>query len=326
MPVDLVRLSDARSLLFRGELLAAEGVLDELGRLYPRNVPVGALRQDVALARLDALELESEARSQAEEDLRKAARARAEREPTPTHLVLAARLEDDRRAAALLLDQAQELDPRCVWAPYGRAHGLLQDARPEEAGVELERALELDPWHLPSRRLSTQLLLRAGETRRAERELEAWIDDARGDGRVDPDEVVQAELDLATLHLAAERTERAYEAALAAEPADGPTQARRAALLAAASLQGGSWRQALEWSRVAMELAPELPLPRIQEAQLLERYGSREAAIQAWERAIDLLESTNLAESGAEADLSLLLERISAQVHLERLRAAEPRP
>ena len=78
-------------------------------------MPVGALRQDAALERLELLE--PEARIALTDELRAEARERAELSPTPTHLVLAARLESDRRAAELLLDRAEQLDPRCVWAP-----------------------------------------------------------------------------------------------------------------------------------------------------------------------------------------------------------------
>jgi len=316
---DLETLADARECLARGELERAERVLRELVRLYPRNVPVAALLQEIDLARLDGYE--PGVRAAGIERMRRMARGRAEREDTAVAHVLAARLEGDRRAAAVLLDRAADLDPRCVWAPYGRAHALARDGEDDAARLELERALQIDPEHLSARRLETQLLVRAGASSAAALALEGWLEVAAGDPRVAPRVVCAARLDLAVVELLMGRAQTAIEVLDESRPQDASQRARLLCLRAAATLESGDFDLALTQVRAAAEADPQAPLPQLQLALLLEDSGEPDRARAAWTEVIALLEARAGTESGREQELSSLLKRIEAQVHLERLEA-----
>jgi tetratricopeptide (TPR) repeat protein len=325
---DLARARDARAALERGDARTAQSILTGLFERLPEHVPVGAMLQDVQLELFASLP--EAARAESERELAERHRARAEREPQPAWLVLAARVEPDRLAAVRLLERALEIDADCVWAHYGLAHVHARAGDFSEARESVEDALALDPGHMQTRRLEINLLARAGESDRAIPALEAWLADAvdeegRANPFLGPAAVASARIDLATLRVVAgEPAEALLElerAGAGDRPGTLPPEERvRAALVGAAShFALGRPDLALALAGRAAEASPEGALPLVQQALIFEyEKGDLEGARVAWEAAAERLTATGAREGG---DLSFLLLLVQARVHAERLAA-----
>ncbi len=318
---DLGELRGARTHMERDEFDAARASLARLRALYPRNLAVAAMLQDVEIQAAIA-----ERAAGAEPDARAAAvlsvleserrrwRRAADEQPSPARLVLAARLEDDVPAALHLLDRALQADPDCIWAHYGRAHFLALRGDWEGARVSLDRALVLDPGHLPARRLQASLLARVGDPPQAVATLRAWLAAARGDPRTDSKAIAGAELDLALLLLEARRSDEA-RAVLEGMERRSEDPVRDWTALAAAEQGRGEPLAALRLARRAEEASPSDPLPIVQQALIQELWlEDLPAARRAWERLLALETS--------EGDLGGELMRLRAQVALERIEEA----
>ncbi len=315
---DFAELRRAREHMERDEFDGARASLARLRALYPNNLAVASMLQDVEIEARIAARAEGTSgtaraavsRAVLEEERRRWRNA-AEEEPSAARLVLAARLEDDVPAALHLLDRALQADPDCIWAHYGRAHFLALRGDWEGARDSLDRALVLDPGHLPARRLEASLLARVGDPLEATAALRAWIRAARGDPRLAPERVLGAEVDLAVLLLEARRPDEALDVlermeARSAEPVRDWTA------MAAGEQGRGEPLAALRLARRAEEASPGDPLPIVQQALIHELWlEDLPAAAGAWERILD-------AEPTA-GDLGGELLRLRARIALERI-------
>lgn len=330
-PYDLIsergldELRAVRADLARGALDDAHERLERLRVAFPNNLSVGSLLQDVELERAwrarlvdppaAGAEARARARAEAAAEQRERWRRLAEQEPSPVALVLAARLENDAPAALHLLDRALELDPECSWAHYGRAHVLARGGDWGAARESLQRALALDPGHLPSRRLEAAVLLRMADRRTAIAALRAWLDHAVDDPRVEPERLAAARIDLALLLLQDDRPDDAREILReGAWPSSEPL--RRWAALAAAEQARGEALDALRAAEEAERAAPGDTLPLVQQALLYELwFDDLRSARALWQRVLE--ESQAGAAEGA--DLGTLMLGLRARVALERL-------
>ena len=322
-PGDLRALDDALLALSEGRTEVALALLEPLARARPDHMPVGIWLQETRLAHavargpgpagpLSGGPVPAGEGSAAL--LRRAYREQAEREPTVARLVLAARLESDPLAAELLLDRALAIDPRSVWAHYGRAHVLASRGDYEEARRALDAAFDADPGHLPARRLSAWILARTGRLDEAARELEAWLESSADDLLARPEQRDEARLDLALMLLESERGSQAARR-LAELEGGRADEGRRLAAVAVALEARGDHRGALAAARRAAAADPRAVLPLVQEALILERrLDDPEGALAAWERVLEL--------GAAREDLGALLQQLRARVHLERLHGA----
>ena len=189
------RLARARRYLDSGADESARVVLEALAYEQPDNLAVGVMLQETELEMLEAgrapevLELRlADYPGSPAERLAADYAAQAVERPAPATLVLAARLTLDPVRARELLDEAQALDPTCIWALYGLAYLDARGGESRAALVLIELALELDEGHLPSRRMEARLLQRLNELVRARHALESWLEDAAQDPRVGPEE------------------------------------------------------------------------------------------------------------------------------------------
>ncbi len=329
-PGQLEALTVVRDDLEAGRRERALERLVELGRVAPQNLTIGSLRQDLELELLESggtiesltRDLVSAARSSEGSPrtlLRRWYALRAEEGGTVQELVLAARIEDDELAALRLLDEALGLDPREIWAHFGRAHVLVRLNRLADARAALNVALELDAGHPRVRALEAALIALEGDRPRAIRAHVQWLRETGGDPRVSGDIRDQAILDLVELELAEERYDSAYGRLMAFEPRSPALAVRRLLDLVVAADGVGSFDQALASAREAAELDPSEFRAHIQEAKLLEvRFGDRPGARDAWRRAAESAGAASSGGEGGEAALQLL----AAQVELARLERA----
>lgn len=264
--------------------------LEALAREWPENVPVGAWLQEVELElALAHAQAEGRPAEEAADEMRAAYRLRADARPSPTALVLAARLEPDPPAAQRLLELAVELDPACVPAQHGLAHVLLRDGDYEAARAAITRALEWDPSHLPSLRLHGWMLLQAGRREEGIPVLRAFLEASDGDPRIPLRLRAATRLDVAIALLAdghAEEAEAELDALASALVEVERNLGARVVIEAQLDRPARAREQAIE----AQELDPSAVLPAVQEALLLEQYlDEPEAARQAWERVLEAL-------------------------------------
>ncbi len=317
------RFITARALHDAGDRLAAREALLELWTDDPENLEVAAWLQDLEGRLLEdgvdifAPDLSLE-RHAADDVLRRAYAAHADRSPTVAAYVLAARAETDSLAAETQLGKALELDPTCAWAHYGRAHVLLQDrARADRwslARAALERALALDAGHLRARRLEAWMLAEEGLSDDAEALLRRWIDRAEDDPRVTRLAFVDARLDLARLLLMRGEHGRA-ERLLTDLEGEPISRARRLMLLTVARQEGGDALGALDAALRAQGAERGTVLPLVQEALLQELFlADIEVANARWREI-----ASRADETSSVADL---LQGLRARVRIERRSAA----
>jgi predicted Zn-dependent protease len=278
----------------------------------PGPLPPGSERATSAVASDKSAFPAGAVRDSALDELRQRYRRAAEEKPTVAHLVLAARLESDEPAAVLLLDRAQAIDPRCAWIHYARAWFAARANRWPDVKAEIASAKEADPGHMPTRWLDAWMLSRGGDLHEAIPALEAWLDKARGDTRLDPRMVREAELDLALLSILDGDPKRARD--ILEQLRDTEVDpGRKWGALAPTEQALDREREALAAAQRAEQLDPGEILPVVQQAILYESWlGDADAAEAAWTRALALARSSS--------DLGALLERVRARVHVERLR------
>lgn len=308
----------ARALMQAGRQEAAHARLAQLVSAHPDNIELGAWLQEVELVLLErgvALlpDLAGEGASP-EDALRRSYGERVEESPSVAGLVLAARVETDAIAAEIQLERALELDPRCAWAHYGRAHALLRlrhrVQRWREAREALRRTLEIDPGFVRARWLEAWMLAQEGAGRRAVFALDTWLLETRGDPRVTRDQRIAAELDLAQVRILVGDAKGARDLLLTLE---GTTlgRTRRLAMLAVAEHELGDHQAALDAARRAEDSTDDTLLPQVQQALLLEHaLGDAPGARAQWA----------LVEEAAEGrtDLEAVLQGLRAQVERER--------
>ncbi len=215
----------------RGNLAAGrtEEALLDLRQLRVEFPEEAAIRRALQEALLAAGRLE-EARAEA--------RADVERDATPLHMVLEARVAATAEEAESLLRRAQEVDRSDPGVRHGLARGRL--ARAREAGAEVSEAerreLQEDgrreieelvrdaPGYLPARADRAALFVRTGDRAAAIRELEAILSSDPGDE--------SSRLALGLLLLEEDRApeaEREFLRLLEARPGNAPALSGRAA-------------------------------------------------------------------------------------------------
>lgn len=311
---EAIRFDGACRALERGELERASELLSELAQRHPAHVAIGLWLQEASLR---ALRAEGRGEEEALRELRERWTRAAEERPTPSAYVLAARVAEEPEQALALCARALELDPLCAWAHYARANVLMGQRRWGEAREAIAAALRADPGHLRARRLEAAMLARAGSPSAGREAYETWLEFALEEPTLDRRMVAGAQVDLALLELLDEEP-RAARARLEelGRLDEAPEEARRLLALAACDQALGEIEAALESTRKAQDVAPESTLAKVQEAMLLEYWEQRpEEAARAWREVVEL--------SRDEGELSALLERMRAQVHVER---APPAP
>jgi tetratricopeptide (TPR) repeat protein len=295
------RVTRARQLLDAGRVSEARELIARVLAEHPQVIPLGILGQEARMVGEDA---------QSAEQLLAEAEQRAARDPSPTALLLAARLDPDPESARRRIERALELDESCAWAHYALAHLEARSGFWREAQQRLARALELDPGNPSARRLEAGLLARDGKVDEATRAYEAWIEATEDDALVDPLARLMAQLDLAQLYLLDGHQARARSVLLSI-PERSAEPARRLCILAAVEQAAGRPERALELAQSAEVQAPRDSLPLQQQAALYEDWlESPEAAARAWERVLELTRD--------ESSLGSLILSMRARVALER--------
>ncbi|MEM7310671.1 MAG: tetratricopeptide repeat protein [Planctomycetota bacterium] len=334
-PLQLEALVQADELFVRGQVEVARRYLASLAAAAPDNLVVATRLQEVELQLLaDGLTVPGVALGEEQLDpasrLRPLYMRRALVEGTASAYVLAARLASEEEAAIGLLDEALRRDPDCVWAHYAFAWHHAAAQRFGEAQSALERALALDPGHPPSRRLEAALLARSGDVERATRAHRFWLERYGDDPRTSRRHAADARLDLAALLVLGEEPEEALDE-LAAIDRGELSDATSLELVRATALQvAGRVSAALAVARAAAAAAPDDVRPRQQEAILLgEHLGDEQAAREAWEAVLSLLDGPEDSAGGASEsadpaarELATLLLQLQARTALARLGAA----
>jgi len=296
-------LVSARERMEAGDARGARDRYASLSATHPDDPWLAALHQEARYAAQGADSREFEA------NLRRSYREVAEADPTPIHLMLAARAEGDAYAALHLADRALVLDPDFAWGHYARAHALTQLGQTAEARGEVERAVTLDASLLPAWRLFAWLRSQAGDRDAAIAIWRAWLEAAAEDPRVFRDARIEAVCDLGVLLVRAKRHE---EAVSLLDEATSDVSGRSSSVLAAAVVEVGDVEVALAAVRVARERDPEQLLFVVQEALLLERNSPHSSeAHAAWQEVIDRTQGAT--------DLSALLQRTRAEAHMLRM-------
>jgi len=345
-PVELRVLEGARAFAEAGDLDLAQRRLATLCAALPENLVAATALQEIELeilARGGELDGLPPADADAPDPpgvpnviarLYPRYRGRAETYGTAAAAVLAARLAPDAETAEAWIYRALDADPACVWAHYAQAFTLAGEKRFEPAVDALERALELDPGHPPSRRLEAELLARRGEVERAIEAWRAWLTRYGGDPRLHPSLEAEAHLELANLLAqqgdaeAALATLDAFDEARLDDPID-------AALIRVVALDAqGRVADALAAARAAADAAPDDPRPLVQEALLLgDRRGDADGARAAWEGVLRLLDEAaetaaptpgvGSSRDPAAGELAALFLRLQANAALARLDRAD---
>ena len=310
-------MQDARALVRIGDLESALTVLGEVFARQPRSISVGAFLQDVQIALLPAIAAAGQVTPEVRDRARRW-RERAQERRTPTNLVLAARIEEDALAAKLLLEEALEIDDRCAWAHYGLAHHHAKADEWALAEEFLSLALEVDPGHLPARRLEAARLVRAGAPEVALAALDAWLEHAEDDPRVPSEQLWSAWFDRA--HLLVDLDEPTEALASFERIVDEDWElGSRQALLAVIEFGRKRPSQALRAAQQSEELLPDSIVPLVQQALLHDaRGGDPIASKRAWERVRAAVAETD------EAALSSMIWSLRALVEIERLEARLP--
>jgi len=321
-------LQDARLGFERGDARGALGLLEPLSRERPQILPVRAFLQEVELVLLEGGErvgsLGPAAPGQAAGVLAREYEQRALTTPTAESYVLAARLASDPAQALELLSAAEDLDPACVWIPYGRAWWYHTQSRYREAREELRAALRRDAGHLPTLRLHATMLAGAGEVDEAAGALSVWLDRTADDPLFGSYERAAALLDLAALEVLRDRPRQALARLEELDPRSLRDPARAEEVRAAALEERGEYSAALAAAQRANQLEPGEFLPLVQEAMLLASVGDLAGEKAVWER---LLERTEEPGSARPHDptaylFESMLFRLQAHARIERIERA----
>ncbi|HVS17917.1 MAG TPA: hypothetical protein VMT18_04895, partial [Planctomycetota bacterium] len=120
--VQAEEVREVHRLLALGDVETARAWLARLRQRAPDDLGLTFLHQDVEIA------------AGREAQVREAARALADAEPEPAHLLAAARVEDDPAAARAWIERALELSPGDPWAHYALAHREARNGSWVEAG------------------------------------------------------------------------------------------------------------------------------------------------------------------------------------------------
>ncbi|NOT31751.1 MAG: hypothetical protein HOP15_15000 [Planctomycetes bacterium] len=249
----------------------------------------------------------------------------AEARPRAEAYVLAARLCRDGEQALTLLDEADTIDPRCVWVHYARAWWRYGLRRFKEARAALRTALRLDPGHLPSVRLQATLLAGAGESDAAADALEVWLERTADDPLYSGAERADALLDLAALRVLLDEPGEALALLEDLDPRAVRDPVRAEEVRAAAHEARGELTHALEAVRRASALRPSELLPLVQQAMLLESAGDAEGERKSWLKLLEMIASNEAVQEGEDLssiDFSAALFRLQAHARLARLGAA----
>jgi len=316
-------LDGERALLREGVLALESGRLEDARERFelllerrPGDLPASVWLQETEVASYER----GFARSSVEVDdeglalLRERYRVAADEAPTPLAWFLAARLDEDRHAAQLLLERALELDPGMSWANYGLAHVAAREGDWAGARAQLERVFELDPGHLPALRLHGWLQAKAGNLDEAIVAFEAWLehstDDLLATRRVDE----RVRFDLALCHIADGKPKRALELLDSLEGSSVPRSLRLSAR-AVALQDEGEVLAARAAAQAARRADRDAVLPAVQDALLLELWlADFDGAQEAWRDVVE--------RSSRDDDLASGLQRFRAEVHLQRMQRA----
>lgn len=319
-PDEVEELRMAVEALEAGDLMSSRSTIASLANRRPGDVHAAIWHQEARIAwierRSSLIRAGGDSTDSAEETLRKRYRLEAEQTPSPLAYLLAARLESDELAAQLLLKKALELDPRMSWAHYALAHVAARVGDWSTARRELDLTFERQSNHLPALRLYGWLQAGAGDTERAIRAMEAWLDQASKDLLATRATRDQMRLDLALAYYADGDTQEALSLLSELAPGDVDEVRRLTAMAVVEESRGDltAARRAIDAARVSDESAL---LPAVQEALLLELWlQDFEGAKVAWTRVIDLAAGSQEVAAG--------MQSFRAQVHLQRLEREHP--
>lgn len=322
-------LGTARLAFERDDAHGAYATVARLALQRAEILPVRAFLQDIELFLLESEgrvgDLSANSPAEARAVLARDYLVRAERAAEVEDYVLAARLCSDGEEALALLDEADTIDPRCVWVHYGRAWWRYTMRRFKEARESLRVALRLDGGHLPSLRLHATLLAGAGEGDEAAAALEVWLERTSENPLFAAEERADALLDLAALEVLRGSPRSALELLEELDPRAVRDPVRVDEVRAAAHEARGELAQALEAVRRASAQRPEALLPRAQLAMLLRSAGDAEGERRAWLELLELTDPPEAAvapEDPAAIDFEGALFRLQAQTRLERLARA----
>jgi tetratricopeptide (TPR) repeat protein len=315
-----------------GDFELARAHLDPLARAKETVIPVRVFLQEVELGlfqsggHLGAVRVPTPEAAHAW--LAEHYRAAAEKTPSATAYVLAARLETDAEQALALLEKARALDPECGWVHYGRAWWNASQRRFREARECVREAFRLDGGHLPTLRLHATMLAGAGEPEAAAAALEVWLDRTADDPLYAPAERANALLDLAALQVLLDRPGAALDLLDQLDPRALRDAARAEGVRAAAHQARGEYTAALAAVHRASVLEPGELLPLVQEAMLLAGVGDHAGERVIWERLLERTEPfpATDAKDPAAIDFQSLLFRLQAHTRLERLELEEESP
>jgi tetratricopeptide (TPR) repeat protein len=325
-------LAAARLAFERGDphtayALLAPRCLEEKG-----VVPVRVFLQDVELALLESEgrvgNLVASSSAEARAVLARYYETQAEGQPLAEGYVLAARLAASGEEALALLDEADTIDPRCVWVHYGRAWWYFGLRRFKEARESLRTALRLDGGHLPCLRLSATILAGAGESEDAAKVLEVWLERTADNPLFAAADRADALLDLAALEVMLDEPKSALGLLEELDPRAVRDPARAEEVRAAAYEARGELTKALEAVSRAQALHPGTLLPLVQQALLLQGVGDVEGERKTW---LELLELSERAEAATESvslsaiDFEAALFSLQAHTRLARLDLPSPR-
>ena len=314
-------LVEARDAVEEQDLDRAYEILTELAAEDPRIIPVRIFLQETELALGRAGRMRVESPEQAIPWLSSIYLDAAEANPSAEAYVLAARLQGDARMALQLVDQAERLDPRCVWVPYARAWWSFVDYRFTPAEDAVRAAFKLDPGHLPTMRLQAIVLTAAGETSSAIDVLEVWRKRAEHNPLISPEKRGAALLDLASLEVLAGRPREALRHLEKADPRVLTDLGRVEGVRAAAHEARDEFDLAFEAVRRASLEDPEDPLPIVQAAMIYARMGDEEAELATWR---ELLEHLEASDGPAFQALLFRLQAITRLQRAELAAASDP--
>jgi hypothetical protein len=154
--------------------------------------------------------------------------------------------------------------------------------------------------------------------------IELWLERTEKDPLTDPSKRVEAEVDLAALHLLEGEPQTALEVLGALDQA-ALVDPSRAELVRAVALQDvGKRSAALVAARRARAGSPNDLLPLVHQAMLLGAEGNTTQERQVWELLLEIDEQKSTGSDGtqeASIDVADLLIRLHANARLQRLNA-----
>lgn len=313
-PLSLTEFVNARELFERGDVNDASAAFDHLFLRLPDNILVGTWLQEAQLAASAAAETSDTKPASTPPDARSPITdlwsQRATENPTAANLVLAARVAATREEASALLDKAGVLDPKCAWVPYGLAWMAARASEWPLARDLTTRAKAADPGHVWTWWLEAWITTRTGAIADAAAELEAFVERATDDPRIDPHILSESQLDLALLWTL---QGEAKQARTLIQHIDTKSVGSARRLLALASVDQAldKLAPALAAAEEAEKVAPGQVMPVLQQALLYDDWlDEPDKAGAAWKRVLEMARNSS--------DLSAVLERTRAGVRLER--------